>query len=223
MTNHLSLEAQCESIGWPLATMTAHYLSGKRWVDETGTNLHPEEVICNAIEAEGSQCSWCEGGSINLLLKAAALDELARWNLFQDRQDAVRRFLEAQLTLLAEFRTDIINCVQSISDASLQRNIAEICADSFIKDAYPRVRPEFLNSLAAAIHPDLSMRLLEIFMVKPYEYRAGWPDLTVLHNNTLSFVEVKTTDRLHESQLRFAIEVAKPLNLNCKVVQLKPM
>ena len=58
-----------------------------------------------------------------------------------------------------------------------------------------------------------------MFFEKPYEYRAGWPDLTVV-GDSLRFVEVKTTDLLHESQIRFAKELALPLGLQCEVVQL---
>ncbi len=60
-------------------------------------------------------------------------------------------------------------------------------------------------------------------MTKPYEYRSGWPDLTVIDKSGVSFIEVKTTDSLHESKLRFAKEIAKPLGLVCcQIRQEKP-
>jgi hypothetical protein len=58
-------------------------------------------------------------------------------------------------------------------------------------------------------------------MIKPYDYRSGWPDLTVIEDGEVSFIEIKTTDLLHASQLRFAEEIAKPLGFSCSIIQLK--
>lgn len=202
--------------------MNARRVGRHLWAIEAATDLCPEDVVANAVLLAGNKCSWCEGGSVNLILKAAALEALARRNQFNDREDAVRRFLEAQLTLLTQYKAELIECAARVTDAELRSNIAEICNDPFIKEAYPRVRPEFLFSLAETMTVDLRIQLLQTYMIKPYDYRAGWPDLTVLGNEGASFIEVKTTDRLHESQLRFASEVAAPLGLRCQVIQVRP-
>lgn len=209
-------------IGWDLSTLCAAQTGTMAWSYEGADNLYPEEVVARAVAAVDGACSWCEGGAVNLLLKAAALPVLARRNSFNERLDAVRRFLEAQLTILSEFGAELIDCSMTIPPAELQSNILEICADSFIREAYPRVRADFVCRLAEVISVDLRARMLQTYLLKPYDYRAGWPDLTVLGSDGLSFVEVKTTDRLHESQLRFAGEVAATLGLRCRVVQVLP-
>ena len=48
----------------------------------------------------------------------------------------------------------------------------------------------------------------------------GWPDLTLLRGTELKFVEVKTTDRLHGSQVDTYLNVAVPLGLKFEIVQL---
>lgn len=156
---------------------------------------------------------------MNLLLKASALDILAERNMFQDRQDAVRRYLEAQLMALQEHRGDVLASIHGISQEALARNIDELLADAFIRKAYPRVTSAFLHGLATSVAPEFLARVAEAFFAKPYEYRAGWPDLTVL-GEKVRFIEVKTTDLLHESQIRFANEFAAPLGLECEVIQL---
>jgi len=222
MATRASLEDQCQLIGWELSTLGATKTGKKSWSFEGVDSLHPEEVVARAVVAAGGDCSWCEGGSINLLLKAATLPVLVRRNAFDDRQDAIRRFLEAQLTILSEFGAELIDCSVAIPPAELQSNILEICVDSFIQDSYPRVRADFVCRLAEAMPVELRARMLKTYLLKPYDCRAGWPDLTVLGSEGLSFVEVKTTDRFHESQLRFADEVAAALGLRCKVVQVIP-
>jgi hypothetical protein len=222
MATRSSLETQCQMIGWGLSTLSATKAGEKAWSYEGTDNLRPEEVVARAVAAADGDCSWCEGGSINLLLKAAALPVLARRNSFSDRQDAVRRFLEAQLAILSAFGAELIDCAVTISPAELQSNILDICADSFIQEAYPRVRVAFVCRLATAVPVALRARMLQTYLLKPYDYRAGWPDLTVLDSDGLSFIEVKTTDRFHDSQLRLAGEVAATLGLRCKVVQVIP-
>lgn len=221
MPKHPSLTAQCEHIGWPLQVMRAKYLGGKRWDDGERSGVRAEEVVAARIAAEGHLCSWCEGGSINLLIKAAALDVLANRNFFSDRTDAIRRYLEAQFTILNEFESELLACIRNVSAGRLSENIAEICADPFIREAYSRVHQDFLISLGCVLETEFLSQVATIFITKPYEFRSGWPDLTVIDNRALSFIEVKTTDRFHVSQLCFAEEVAKPLGLACRTVQLK--
>ena len=222
MASRSSLEVQCEQIGWPLDVVRLNYYGHGRWNGGQQDDCSPEEVAIGQISAEGYQCSWCEGGAINLLMKAASLDVLTSRNVFGDRKDAVRGYLEAQLTLLGAHRGEILSCIESIVSSRLQDNIEEICADELIQSFYPKVRRDFLLALACAVEPDFIAEVASVFMIKPYEYRSGWPDLTVISDTGISFVEVKTTDLLHRSQLRFAQEVAKPLALECRVIQLKP-
>jgi hypothetical protein len=63
--------------------------------------------------------------------------------------------------------------------------------------------------------------ILLAFSAAPYDYRAGWPDLIVLQNRAMTLVEVKTSDKLLESQLRFAKGIGTPMGFDCGVVRLK--
>ena len=216
------LEAQCTELGWPFHVMYAEYLDNKSWHEGSLYTLNPEEIVANLIFAQGRLCSWCEGGSVNLLMKAASLDFLAARNPFGDRQDVVRRYFEAQCTILNEVASDLLASIHQVTSPRLRENIAEVCSDLYIQEYYPRVKEEFLVLLAKAMEPEILSRIAKIFVQKPYDYRAGWPDLTVIEHKNVSFIEVKTTDRFHVSQLRFAREVAAPLGLACSVVQLKP-
>jgi hypothetical protein len=60
-----------------------------------------------------------------------------------------------------------------------------------------------------------------MFMRNPYDFRAGWPDLTIARENELRFVEVKTTDKLHSSQKNTITEVLKPWGASVSVLQIK--
>lgn len=222
MLTRQSLETQCTEIGWPLEVIRAKYLGNKSWTEGSFAPVGPEELVASRVADQGRNCSWCEGGSINILMKAAALDALAARNPFASREDAVRRNFEAQCTILKESSAELLSCMRQVSSMRLRANIVEVCTDPFVREAYPRVREDFLVPLADAMGIDLLIRVAVAFMQKPYDYRAGWPDLTVIEPTGVSFIEVKTTDRFHASQLRFAQEIAAPLGLTCCTVQLKP-
>ena len=219
MPKRATLEDQCVAIGWPIRRLRASKSRKNCWSLGPVSDARPEQIVAAYIEGTGAQTSWCEGGSLNLLIKAAALDILAERNIFHDRQDAVRRYLEAQLTLLKEHKEQVLANIHAIDQRTLARNIDEILVDEFIREAYPRVTAAFVHSLASTVAPQFLALVAELFFDKPYECRAGWPDITVVGDG-LRFVEVKTTDLLHESQIRFANELAAPLGLQCEVVQL---
>lgn len=220
MPKRTTLEDQCTAVAWPLRQLAAAKHSEKKWSLGTTTRVAPEQVVAAHLEERGADVSWCEGGSINVLIKAAALDALAIHNIFQDRQDAVRRYLEAQFTLLKDHRESVLAAIDTVDQNRLTKNLDEILGDAFIQEAYPRVSCAFVRQLASIVDRSLLTKIANLFFEKPYEYRAGWPDLSVLDGHRLSFVEVKTTDLLHASQLRFAKEIAAPLGLHCQVIQL---
>ena len=58
------------------------------------------------------------------------------------------------------------------------------------------------------------------FAAEPYDYRAGWPDLIVLGDDAIKFVEVKSNDRLLDTHVRFAIGIGNSMGFDCGVVRL---
>ncbi len=218
-----TLKEQCASIGWPLHTLPAIRHAKQDWSLGDAMGLHPEEVVELSLVAEGKQCCWCEGKSVSVLLQAATLPVLARLNIFGDREDAVKRAFEAQLTLLAKHQEEIIACCAEASHQALDSNINGICSNTLVQEFYPNLRAPFVRLLAQVVSPELRVALLQTFFSKPYEYRSGWPDLTVVDGAHLSFVEVKTTEKFHESQFRFAREIAAHHGLECSVTQVVPV
>ncbi|MCB5207801.1 VRR-NUC domain-containing protein [Methylovorus mays] len=216
------LSDQCVAVGWPLEQLTVLRTPQKQWRLGAVETSDPEAIAALYIASLGESCSWCEGATINLLIKAAALDTLARLNSFDDRVDAVRRYLGAQFTILASNISEVFSTIATSDQAVVERNLREVLGDPFVQDAYPRVQLSFALELLRAIDRSKLLEIAQRLAMKPYEYRSGWPDLTVIGGNGVRFVEVKTTDRFQASQLRFATEVAEPLGLRCSVLQVIP-
>jgi hypothetical protein len=64
------------------------------------------------------------------------------------------------------------------------------------------VYQEFLPT-SSALEADLLVDIgsVSVFFSDPYAYAKGWPYLTLVEVGEVRFIEVKTTDRLHISQI----------------------
>lgn len=215
-----TLAQQCESIGWTITDLSARKHDKRCWSIDGGPTGLPEEIVGQTYADVGARVSYCEGGSALLLLKAAALETLAKYNSFNDRSDAVVRFLEAQMTMQTKHTAEIVETVRTIKPNALARNVAELADNAHLRTYFPRVRHEFMLDLYQRIGNDKLAHLMEAFSVAPYDYRAGWPDLMVLTDDEIKFVEVKTNDRLLDTQIRFATGIGEPMGFDCEVVRL---
>jgi len=139
MTQHkITLSDQCSNVGWSLTEVLAQKHDKRLWSLDEGLAGLPEEVVGQMFASSGARVSYCEGGSILLLMKAAALETLAARNSFGDRVDAVNRYLEAQMTILAEHTSEIIGTARSISPDALARNVNELSKSSTLASFFPR-------------------------------------------------------------------------------------
>jgi hypothetical protein len=68
-----------------------------------------------------------------------------------------------------------------------------------------------------------AFRIFDVFINDPYEYRRGWPDIVVVKPNIVRFYEVKTRDRLHDSQKRIVEDFRDECELDIRVLCLKPI
>jgi hypothetical protein len=136
----VTLTDQCSDIGWSLTEVLAQKHDKRLWSLDGGPAGLPEEVVGQMFASSGGSVSYCEGGSALLLMKAAALETLAALNSFGDRDDAVNRYLEAQMTILAEHTSVIVEAVRSISPDALARNVNELARSSTLASFFPRVK-----------------------------------------------------------------------------------
>ena len=168
---------------------------------------------------QGFVGAYCEGGPVLLLIRAAALDVLAQFNHF-GRSDACTRFTEAQLTIYKESSELILNAVRNADVAQVESHFKEIYMFPQIPEYYPGLTEGIMSSFFAAIGAERLAQITAAIMENPYSYRAGWPDLTMVKGSDMLWVEIKTTDRLHISQIMTIFRMKPLLPGNIRVVQL---
>lgn len=179
----------------------------------------PEIDALNHFSAQGYVGAYCEGGPVLLLIRAAALDVLAQFNIF-GRSDACTRFTEAQLTIYKESSELILNAIRNTDVAEVVRNFKEIYMFPQIPKYFPGLTADIMSSLFTAIGAERLTQITAAIMENPYLYRAGWPDLTMVKGSDMLWAEIKTTDRLHVSQIMTIFRMKPLLPGNMRVVQL---
>lgn len=74
-------------------------------------------------------------------------------------------------------------------------------ADDWALRDWVGVDRDFVTALYHALGPDRCAAIASRFLTDPYAYSKGWPDLIWVEDGRVGLIEVKTTDRLHRSQI----------------------
>ena len=179
-----------------------------------------EEAALRHFEAEGWAGAASEGGLILTLLKAASFPALGARNA-----DTFVEALYAQNVAFDEDRFDPDAMIRDIERASLdqiERNWRIIAATAGDTPAYyPTVRWHQVEGLYRHLGMARLAEIARIFSTAPYDFRAGWPDLTLWRDGEVRFVEVKAPgDQLHASQSRLITKLLVPLGLRTGLAEI---
>lgn len=170
----------------------------------------PEIAALKYYEKNGFVGSSCEGGAILLLIRAAALDKLTELNTFKSREDACTRFTEAQLVIHKDSSEEILFAIRSTTLQQVVEGFKEIYRSLFVQDCYPNLTHEVISALFLSLGRTKIAEIASVMMEESGGYRAGWPDLTLTNGVEMIWAEVKTTDKLHMSQIT-TISRMKPI------------
>lgn len=142
-----------------------------------------------------------EGTPILLLIKAAILDFVSEQSSFESREDCCRRYTEAHLQVHIQKASEILRLVAGSKRRVIKRNLIEILKahESPGISIGLEIRP--LLELYELIGPSGLSEVTQIFLEDPYGYRKGWPDLVLWKDNYPRWIEIKTSDKLHASQI----------------------
>ena len=210
---------QCSKLNVELRQLALPRLKNK-WVVAEKEFSKPEHAALEFFLQRGYLGTCCEGGPLLLLLQSMIFKFLVKINIFQDRTDAIRRFLNAQLTIHKDKKRQIISSIIQANRNETIDNFREIYADPIVKDRYKGVSEDVVMGLYDSLGLNLLSEILRRLMTDPYSYRAGLPDLTIVKDDHFTLIMVKTTGALHESQLRIIKDFIQPHSLPFFVLQI---
>lgn len=208
----LPLREQCRSISVELST--------RPW--DSGSA--PEIYCYNAFAQEGYVGSFCEGGGVGTAIKALCLDALTEASIFfgtciDAREDACLKGVVGLSHLENEKLENVLKEIEETSKVKYLTAFSEIISHSLIREWSPGLSIEFADALFDAV-PKSHFGRLARWISNAHEHRNGWPDLTLVKDGYLKFVEVKTTDKLHHSQLVTIPALVREIGADVSVLRL---
>lgn len=208
----LPLREQCQSISVELSTYP--------W-DSTST---PEIYCFNTFAQQGYVGTYCEGGGFGAAIKALCLDALTESSIFYGtcidaREDACLKGVVGLAHIEPPKLETVFNQIKKTSKKHYLAAFTEINSYSLIREWYPGLSLEFAEALFDAV-PKAHFEQLARWVSQDPTHRNGWPDLTLVKDGCLKFVEVKTTDRLHHSQLVTIPSLVREIGADISVLKL---
>jgi hypothetical protein len=125
------------------------------------------------------------------------------------------------MTVHAKYRGRILRAMQEANAGIVFDNARRLTRHFRSVGLYPKVQAAFVRDLFASLGPLRWTEVADAMFDEPYEYRKGWPDLTVIDAGRPRFVEVKARDRLHASQIITICRMKPVLGDVFEVMQIK--
>jgi len=190
----MNLSEQCADLGLDLH-VEEFVRTADGWHFDNQIHKRPEGVASAQLASNGWSCASCEGGPILVLMQSACLPRLMEWNQLGP-SDSLTRYFEAQVTINQSKASEIVEAIGNASRGEVVRAFEMIYATT-VQERYPGLSLKLMDQLYDALKFALP-EIATIFVRDPYTYRAGWPDITAVRQGQVRFVEIKTTDKLHE-------------------------
>lgn len=194
----------------------------------------PELAIMEAISQTGCSVAYCEGGAITLLLYCLCFERLYRlcmkhWGNAQTARSFMYTSIMCYADLLEE-HPDLPE--RMVDDIATTGERAVTYAFDTLKSwqgsgegwafrDWVGVDRELVHVLFRALGNAGCVAIAQRFLEDPYAYSKGWPDLVWVDGPRVGLIEVKTTDRLHPSQIITIPEMREAADLPVEVAQVQ--
>jgi len=124
-----------------------------------------------------------------------------------------------------KLKFDLIYLIKSSNDKIVEKNFKKILEidNLYYKDLrkYRNISQDIVIRTYKCIgNEDISKIGMLILSNNPYIYSTGWPDLMLIKDNRIRFVEVKRKDKLKKSQIITIGDLKKITNLNLSVLEI---
>lgn len=184
----------------------------KTWSFADEAESRVENAALMHFRADGWNGVNVEGGLILNLIKAASFNQIKP----TERSAFVESLYAQHWDKPAYSEVDLLKKILSATATRITQSEVNL-------RGWPGLSKEHLVSFFASLGVERLHAIATIFARSPYDYRAGWPDLTLWHGQEVQFVEIKSpADKLHASQKRLFEDLLVPLGLNVIIADVLP-
>jgi hypothetical protein len=185
------LKSQCELLGIPLYRCELNY------------NSNVERSLSDKYESLGYMCARCEGGPFLLTIKSCCLEFIYRVDDLARDYGALSTYTEALFTRNKVHNPKLIETISRSKSRHVLKMFNKIYDEQTVREAYPGLTSRFIKNYFKRFGKPSLASAAKIFASDPYTFRNGWPDLTLITpKSDIVLAEIKTTDKLHQNQIR---------------------
>lgn len=224
----MSHERAAKSLGIAHETLQLECGGAKKWRARSELDwTRVEEAALDHYRADGWRGYSGEGGLVLNLIKAAAFPNLPE----RHRATYTEALFSGNIAAHLQFKftlDDLLGCIELADLDQIIRVFRAMSAprsslglDNSMLDFFPHLREWHFLELFEHLGRERLRDIAEVFGRDPYEYRKGWPDLTLWRDGEVIFKEVKAPgDQLHASQRKTIRDVLIPLGYSVSIVDV---
>ncbi len=203
------------------------------YIELPKSSERPEFDLMEVYRNDGWLSCFAEGGSIFVLLYAIWYDTLLPYVMEKNNNDLdyveydMYNVYSYNLYLdnIPDSRSKLLQAIQGISRKQVATNYDKIeslqYSDTWFPYGYHGISKSLILQLFDLLGRHRLERIASVFLEDRYLFSKGWPDLTLVRENDVRFVEVKTTDKLHFSQLIVMPTMQQEADLDFEIVKIK--
>lgn len=218
-----SLAAQCIELGVPLTKIKCQWSKIDRKYDLGNGVLvkRPEDVVMNILRAEGYSGTPYEFAPYQMLMQASCLDYVKECSKSIFLENPHSRTLSVQLDMYGMDKDKASRLIKSAGWLAVKRDFEEIYENHQIREWFPYLYFDDVSMVFNALTRKKFEKMVDLFFDNPEENSIGWPDIIACKDNKLRMIEVKTTDKIRDTQRRMFPIITDVLGVPVEVFQLE--
>ena len=218
-----SLAAQCIELGVPLTKIKCQWSKIDRKYDLGNGVLvtRPEDVVMNILRAEGYSGTPYEFAPYQMLMQASCLDYVKECSKSIFLENPHSRTFSVQLDMYGMDKDKASRLIKSAGWLAVKRDFEEIYENHQIREWFPYLSFDDVSMVFNALTRKKFEKMVELFFDNPEENSIGWPDIIACKDNKLRMIEVKTTDKIRDTQRRMFPIITDVLGVPVEVFQLE--
>jgi len=236
------------SLSYRSFDLTTGRNGGHWYCQDGGTLARVEEAVFSYFQNEGWRGYAGEGGLILNLIKAASFesisprhratfvealyasnvsfveDKFEKSFLLKNVKNATLAQVRSNWAVMTDRKTYISKSTflpRQVGGVNVGGRSGEFPSSRCVLDIFPDLEESHVLDLFESLGSEKLFAIAQRFASNPYEYRRGWPDLTLWKDGKVKFVEVKGPgDEIRNSQRKVIVDILKPLDFDVTIADV---
>lgn len=124
----------------------------------------------------------------------------------------------------SKLKNELIEIIKNANERMVRKNFSEIFKIQYPSNQDNLKKQGIYGDLVVDVYKGLGnegfARIGWLYFNNPFVYSKGWPDLSIVKDNKVKFIEVKIRDRLKRSQIITISDLKKSTNLDLSILKI---